>query len=123
MSFPKGLTFPVSIPWVPPSLNLMLRMNRWNRAGLRQLAGQHLVAAGLPRQQYPTNHRVRVTIQMYRKRPMDRDNAAGALKVLFDALKDFGYMRDDSEEWADLIVLPVIVDRKRARTEITIESA
>ena len=122
MSFPKGLTFPVTVDWVPPSLNLMLRMNRWNRAGLRQLAGQYLVAAGLPRQQSPTNHRVKVTIQMYRKRPMDRDNAAGALKVLFDALKEFGYMRDDSEEW-DLIVLPVIVDRKRARSEITIEPA
>ena len=121
MSFPKGLTFPVTVEWVPPSLNLMLRMNRWKRAGLRQLAGQYLVAAGLPRQQSPTNHRVKVTIQMYRKRPMDRDNAAGALKVLFDALKEFGYMRDDSEEWADLIVLPVIVDRKRPRTEFTIE--
>ena len=122
MSFPKGLTFPVSIDWVPPSLNLVLRMNRWDRTVLRHLAGMHLVAAGLRRQQSPTNHRVKVTIQMYRKRPMDLDNAAGALKVLFDALKEFGYMRDDSEEW-DLIVLPVIVDRKRARSEITIEPA
>src|SRR5207249_3259479 len=84
MSFPKGLTFPVSIDWVPPSLNLVLRMNRFNRAGLRQLAGLHLIAAGLRKQQSPTNHRVKVTIQMYRKRPMDRDNAVGALKVLFD---------------------------------------
>ena len=123
MSFPKGLTFPVSIDWVPPSLNLLLRMSRWGRARLRQLAGMHLVAAGLRKQQSPTNHRVKVTIQMYRKRPMDRDNAMGALKVLFDALKEFGYMRDDSEERADLIVLPVMVDRKRARTEITIEPA
>lgn len=62
-----------------------------------------------------------VTIQMFRKNPTDRDGAQGACKPIFDAITRLGYTKDDSERWMEQNVLPVKVDRKNPRTEITIE--
>lgn len=67
--------------------------------------------------------RVRVTIQMYRRNPMDSDNAKGACKVMFDALVRLGWAKDDSEKWMEQVVLPVIVDRKKPpRMSVTVEN-
>jgi hypothetical protein len=62
---------------------------------------------------------------MYRKRPMDRDGAQGACKPIFDALVRLGWARDDSEKHMEQVVLPVVVNRRRAsliKTVITVES-
>ena len=74
------------------------------------------VAAALILAEAGKNHGVvpqsrRVTIQMYRKRPVDRDGGQGACKPVFDALVRFGWAKDDSEEYMEQVVLPVIVDR------------
>ena len=43
---------------------------------------------------------------------MDRDGGQGACKPVFDALVRFGWAKDDSEEYMEQVVLPVIVDRR-----------
>jgi len=59
---------------------------------------------------------------MYRRNPMDSDNAKGACKVVFDAMVRLGWVKDDSERWMEQVVLPVVVDRKSPpRMFITVE--
>ena len=70
--------------------------------------------------------KVRVTVEMHRKRPVDRDGAQGACKPIFDALVRLGWARDDSEAHMEQNVLTVVVDRRRSapvKTVITIETA
>ena len=69
--------------------------------------------------------KVQVTIEMHRKRPMDRDGAQGACKPIFDALVRLGWARDDAELQMEQVVLPVVVDRRRSspvKTVITLET-
>ena len=109
------------IPWVPPTLNQLLRLHWSKRRKMAWTAGAYLIAAGLSRRQPGTRSRVRVTIQMYRKNPTDRDGAQGSCKVFFDIIRRAGWAVDDSEKWMEQDVLPVIVDRRRPRTKVIIE--
>jgi hypothetical protein len=76
--------------------------------------------AAIGRPQQPERGRVRVTIQMFRRNPMDQDGAVGACKPIFDAITKLGWARDDSVRWMTQEVLPVRIDRKRPRTEVEI---
>ena len=116
-----GTVIEVDIPWIPPALNVTLRMHWSKRSKLTETAGLYLMAAGLVRRQPEASTRVRVTIQMHRKNPTDRDGAQGACKPIFDAIRRLGWAVDDSERWMEQIVQPVIIDRKRPRTRIKIE--
>jgi hypothetical protein len=107
------------IPWVPPSLNRALRTHWSGRHRTSKVAAGYLLA-GLGKRHGAPPGRVRVTIQMYRKRPMDRDGATGSCKPIFDALVRFGWALDDSEKWMDQVVLPVVVENKPPKTEIEI---
>lgn len=111
----------VEIPWIPPTLNKMLRSHWSKRSKVTEKAGMYLLLAGLRRQDAPAVRRLRVTIQMYRKNPTDRDGAQGACKPIFDAIRRFGYVKDDSERYMEQNVLPVLIDRKYPRTRIKIE--
>jgi hypothetical protein len=68
--------------------------------------------------QQPERGRVRVTIQMFRRNRMDRDNAMASCKPVFDAITKLNWARDDSVRWMTQQVLPVVIDRRRPRTEI-----
>jgi hypothetical protein len=110
------------IPWVPPSNNRALRMHWTKRDELVRVAATHVLAvAGRP--STPEWARVRVRIVMRRRRPMDQDNAYGAVKPLVDALVRLGYAVDDSRRWMRLTVAPVGVARNLPPwTEITVNA-
>jgi len=111
----------VTIPWVPPTLNKMLRSHWSQRKKDLQTVSIYLAGAGMLRPQERESRKIRVTVQMYRHNPTDRDGAQGACKPIFDAITRLGIARDDSEKFMEQVVLPVIVDRKNPRTEISIE--
>jgi hypothetical protein len=106
----SGLRF--EIPWVPPSNNVIHRMH-WSaqRQLVQTAAGYILGAVGLPASQ--ETHRVRVRIIMYRRRALDRDNAFGAAKPIFDALVRLGYAVDDHPKCMEQRVLTAGVRRPR----------
>jgi hypothetical protein len=108
-----------AIPWTPPSLNVALRQH-WSerRKSLQTVAGFIMQAVGRP--QEPERGRVRVKIEMFRRNMLDADNAMAGCKPVFDALVRLGWARDDSLRWMEQVVLPVVIDRKRPRTEIEI---
>lgn len=107
----------IVIPWVPPTLNQYCRAHWTKHRAWVRLATAHIVSeVGWGKGE---EERVRVTFQQYRKRSVDRDNATP--KILCDALVRLCWAVDDSEEWMEQVVLPVIVD-KNPRTEITIET-
>lgn len=108
----------IVIPWVPPTLNQYCRAHWTKQRAWVDLAAAHIYSAVGRGPRYPT--KVRVEFQQYRKRTVDRDNATP--KVLCDALVRLSWVEDDSENWMEQVVLPVIVDRKNPRTEITIET-
>jgi hypothetical protein len=100
-------------------LNRALRTHWSQRRKSLEAAGAYIVAAiGKPEQ--PERGRVRVKIQMYRRNRMDQDGAVGACKPIFDTLVRLGWARDDSVRWMTQEVLPVVIDRRRPRTEIEI---
>ena len=108
------------IEWVPPALNKSLRTHWAERHRQRKVAAGYILAAIGHAGVYPVVP-VRVTIQMYRRNVLDQDGAYGACKPIFDALVYLGYARDDSPRWMQQKVLPVLIDRRRPRTEIRLE--
>jgi hypothetical protein len=108
------------VDWVPPSNNRSLRMHWTSRRQVSDVVGRLIVAAaGKPRDR--ESGRVRITITMYRHRLMDRDNAYGAAKPLFDALVRLGYAVDDSPRWMQQQVRTFVIDHRAIpRTEIEI---
>jgi Holliday junction resolvase RusA-like endonuclease len=110
----------VSLPWIPPTLNSFMRMHWRQQRAQNQIAALHMASAGLLPKSDPEIRRMKVTIQFFRKRPTDRDNALP--KVILDALVRLGYLADDNEKWVECVVLPVKVDRKQPRTEIAIQA-
>ena len=111
----------VTIPWVPPTLNKMLRSHWSKRKKDLQTVSIYLAGAGISRPRERESRKIRVAVQIYRKNPTDRDGNQGSCKVIFDSIVRLGLARDDSEKWMEQVVLPVIVDRKNPRTEISIE--
>jgi hypothetical protein len=116
-----------TIPWVPPSGSRLVRMHWTAQRELVEVAGVYLVhgfgqnwtANWHPN---PPPDFITVTIQMYRKRALDTENAWFACKPIFDALVRLGWAKDDSPKHMNQVVLPVIVDtRAKPKTEITIE--
>jgi len=114
------------IPWVPPSGSRLVRMHWSAQRKLVEVAGVYL-ARGLGTSLDRGLWRVRelqptITIQMHRKRDLDKDNRYAACKPIFDALVRLGWAKDDSPKYMNQVVMPVIVDAKtKPYTEITIE--
>jgi hypothetical protein len=113
-----------SIPWVPPTLNEYSRAHWKRQREWVHIAAAYMIAAlGNDRDKLRKSepHRVRVTIQQHRQRPVDRDNLTP--KVLIDALVRLRVVDDDDEEHMEQVVRRAIVDRKAEPfTEITLDS-
>ena len=62
-----------------------------------------------------------VQLTIHNARRYDEDNLQGCQKPVLDALKNLGYIRDDSERWLELLD-PIYSPSKRKdkRTEIQI---
>jgi hypothetical protein len=102
---------------IPPSINKVLRMHWTKRKALLEAWGWMVrVAWGHPL--VVTNGKRRVTITLHHSRFYDQDNAYGACKVIFDALKSQGFLVDDSPEWLEAIVKQEKCKRKERRTVI-----
>ena len=112
---------------IPPSMNMLMRMHWAQRKRLRSQLQWELTAAlaetgrKLPPLLYgKTAPKRRVTITTFRPRRLDPDNAAGGCKVLLDAMRDIGFIRNDSPRWLELVVNQHI-EKCDCRTEIHIE--
>jgi hypothetical protein len=106
--------------WLPPSLNVLLRMHwarrRRTKNDVYLVIGYRGLAAGIP----PATGRRRVSLVLTvanRSHAMDPDNA---LKVLMDALVRAKLLVDDRAEFCELGRVE-IVKGARKRTEITLE--
>jgi len=110
---------------IPPSMNQVMRMHWAERRRLRSTLQWELTAAladggtKLPPLLFgKTAPRRRVIVHVYRPRRLDPDNAGP--KILLDAMRDIGLIRNDSPRWLLLEVVQFI-ERTNCRTEIYIE--
>jgi len=115
----------IIIKTLTPSLNPLLRMNRFKRIKLKESFAWEVFAE--LREQNPdyeviaTPHKMRMNIISYRKSFLDKDNFYGGLKPLVDAIKELRLIYDDSEEFLNLEAEQRIEKKKKNnRTEIII---
>ncbi len=71
----------------------------------------------------PVDVKMRVNVTIFNARTYDKDNAYGACKLIFDALKTLGLIVDDRKEWADIEVKQEKCKRKDKKTVIELELA
>jgi hypothetical protein len=95
---------------VPTSLNRVIRWNvhrkkrereMWEKA-IAVLLGRRAISDLRLKSLKETRMRVAVTICNPRR--YDDDNAHGACKVVFDAIRNLGLVRDDREEFMEQVV-------------------
>jgi len=112
----------LTIMSLPPSTNQLERMHWAVKKRLRRSVAQELTAAIHDQDEpfVPATTRRRVTIRVYRPRRFDPDNAIGGLKVLLDAMRDVGLLKNDSPKWLDL-GLDQRIEKTDCRTEILVE--
>jgi Holliday junction resolvase RusA-like endonuclease len=110
---------------IPPSANEVMRMHWAQRKRLRSRLQWELAAAladigmKLPPLLYgKMAPKRRVTVTVYRPRRLDPDNAQP--KILLDAMRDIGLIRNDSPRWLELVVNQH-VEKCDCRTEIEVE--
>jgi uncharacterized protein YjiS (DUF1127 family) len=110
---------------IPPSANVVMRMHWAERRRLRSTLQWELTAAlaDIGRKLPPIEHgpkapKQRVTVTVYRPRRLDPDNAQP--KILLDAMRDIGLIRNDSPKWLELVVNQCI-EKCDCRTEIEVE--
>jgi Holliday junction resolvase RusA-like endonuclease len=117
----------ITIPDVPLSTNQLERIHWAAKKKMRSRLAWDLRFALLAIE-YPVPRdlaevrpsKMRVKIRAYRKRRLDPDNAYGGVKVILDAMRDVGILRNDSPKWLDLEV-EQFIDGKNLRTEIDFE--
>lgn len=112
----------LTIPDVPPSLNVLMRLHWRNQHALRkkwilwvrsQAVGNYLKG--------PV--KVRVNVTLCHARLYDTDNAYGACKVLVDALKDWHMIYDDTKQYLELNVEQKKTPHKKRHTIVELEAA
>jgi len=118
----------IIIKTLTPSLNPLLRMNRFKRLEKKEsFAWEVFVELQEQNPDYDviaTPRKMRMNIISYRKSFLDRDNFVGGLKPLIDAIKELRLIYDDSEEFLNLEAEQRIEKKKKNnRTEIIISRA
>lgn len=109
----------LTIPdYLPPTLNVLLRMHwsyrRFNQRVANDLVSAYAQLSGIPK----ARHRRRVSIHFESRRPPADPDAR--LKLLLDALVAAGLLVDDSPTWLELGAIVSIKGSVR-RTTITLE--
>ena len=104
---------------VPPSLNKVLRMHWAKRKGLLD-AWMLMVLAAYGHLPIVCDGKRRVKITLHHARLYDKDNAYGACKVIFDALKAQGFIVDDAAEWLEAEVVQKKCPHKERYTIVEI---
>lgn len=107
------------IPWTPPSLNKYIRVHWRERGEWLQTVGMYLAAA-IGRPQTTWGFRVRATFEVWHpKRRLDDDNVVVGRKLILDALKRLGWIKNDSPRYVESHDLPCRMGS--ARTKVLIE--
>ena len=116
------VTLEFELPWVMPSNNVLLRMHWAVRRTRLKGVLTDVLALARPRGHWPCPPTTRVRVSIVRVSPklLDRDNLYGGTKFLLDALTRAALIRDDSEQWADVIVTQA---RGPAHTTVKLEIA
>lgn len=109
----------LTIPRIPPSPNITLRMHWRNRSKLNQLwkdeVWASLVTLPTIRQAFP---KARVRIDRRSRRQLDPDNLVGSMKPVLDALRAQGVIQNDTP---DHIELTVTQSKGAPQTKIEVE--
>lgn len=118
---PPARPFVFRIPnWLPPSLNVLLRLHWAKRNDQAKAAYEmiyaYFVAAGIPK---ALGTRRRVSVRFTLPKGQRRSDPDNLLKVLLDGLKRCGAIVDDGPKWCELG--PVCFDRGELATTITLE--
>lgn len=114
------MSYEITIPDVPPSLNKVLRMH-WVVKRKLSTYWETLVWTLIPHKGNRwEGKKKQVLLTLHHSRFYDKDNAYGACKVVVDALKNCGFIMDDTEEWLDLNVEQEKCPHKQRRTVIRI---
>jgi hypothetical protein len=128
------VSYKIEVPDVPPSLNKVLRMHWAKKRDLRDVWNLTLGYGCWAGRQGVLNKKtlqgmvrdmtkMRVTVTLYNARQYDKDNAYGACKIIFDALKTNGLIVDDRAEFLEASVEQVKSTRKGKKTVIEIGPA
>jgi len=113
-------TLKITIPEIPPTLNVLLRMHYRERMEERD-KWMLLIRKYTDRQAEPFQRaRVKITYYFPDRKRRDPDNYAGAAKNIMDALVARGLIPDDSFRHVELVIAGE-VDRINPRTEIMLE--
>lgn len=107
---------------IPPSLNKVLRMH-WTRKQALLTAWRWMIKAAFGHPTALCDGKRRVRITLLHSRFYDKDNAYGACKVVFDALKAEGFIVDDRAEWLEASVEQKKCQHKERHTVIELEAA
>ena len=106
---------------IPPSLNKVLRMHWTKRRKLLE-AWMWMIRVAWGHPLTTCQIKRKVTITLHHSRLFDKDNAYGACKVIFDALKSQGLIVDDSPEWLEASVKQEKCKHKERHTVIQLEA-
>ena len=125
----------LTIPRVPPSLNVLMRMHYRRRGKLKELWRQELACAANGQASMARlklwggavrGLKARVEMVLYLAQLRDQDNLVGSAKIPLDCMKlaggGLGWIADDDPAHLDLSVTQVKCKRKEQRTEITVEA-
>jgi len=110
-----------TIPSVTPSLNTWQRMNRYQKPKVRRMFAWECRAFRPVSWPVTPPPFVRVSITRCGKKLLDADNLTGGVKPCLDALKDAGFIADDSPAHIALDVAQVLTKAQphmRIRLEI-----
>lgn len=122
------MSYTITIPDVPPSLNRVLRMHWAKKARLKTQwsssfwlfpPGESFKLRALAH----LRRKMRLKITLHNARQYDKDNAYGACKMIVDALRDCKFIHDDRPEFLDLQIEQVKSTRKDKKTVIEIGAA
>ena len=115
--------YKVTAPFVPASLNRVIRWNHFRKTKERDMWSQAIfvllgrVAASELRGRAERKERMRICITICNPRRYDDDNAHGACKIIFDACRAQGLIHDDRDEF---LQQEVRQEKATARTKHTV---
>jgi Holliday junction resolvase RusA-like endonuclease len=105
----------------PLSTNMLVKMHWAQKKRYREKAAWALRCAAIGNEielYGEVRRRRRVVITLYIPRRFDLDNAYGGQKILIDAMRDVGLIRNDSMRWVDLTINQKISKIKRVHIHI-----
>ncbi len=93
------------VPYSPNKKLHWANQHKWKKAW------QEMTYWMIKAQSVPKRERASVNIKVYSVKPMDKDNCYASLKGVVDGIVQAGVVKDDSNEYLDLEVKQIKVNR------------